>query len=109
MKDDAVLLMDSYFTVIIWYGEHIQGWKQQKLNEDPDYAYLNNLFEAPMNDASEIIYDRLPISNFYQTFKNDGKQRYLKARVNPSVGKGIIESETDGNFVTDDAPISKFM
>ena len=35
MKDDAVLLMDSYFTVIVWYGEHIQGWKEQKLNEDP--------------------------------------------------------------------------
>lgn len=35
MKNDAVLLMDSYFTVIVWYGEHIHGWKEQKLNEDP--------------------------------------------------------------------------
>lgn len=39
-----------------------------------------------MRDASEIIYDRLPISNYYETWKNDGKERYLKARVNPSTG-----------------------
>lgn len=38
----------------------------------------------PMQDASDIMYDRLPVSNFYQTFKNDGKERYLKSRVNPA-------------------------
>lgn len=32
MKDDAVLLMDSYFTVIVWYGENIKAWKDEKLN-----------------------------------------------------------------------------
>lgn len=38
----------------------------------------------PMQDASDIMYDRIPVSNFYETFKNDGKERYLKSRVNPS-------------------------
>lgn len=41
MKDDAVLLMDSYFTVIVWYGENVKQWKDQKMNETPDYEYLN--------------------------------------------------------------------
>lgn len=44
MKDDAVLLMDSYFTVIVWLGDNIQGWKEEKLNEQPDYEYLTDLF-----------------------------------------------------------------
>lgn len=35
MRDDAVLLMDSYFTVIVWFGDHVQSWKEQKANEDP--------------------------------------------------------------------------
>ena len=73
MKEDVVLLMDSYFNVIVWNGEHIQGWKEENLNEDPEYEYLTDIFENPMKDASEIIYDRLPVSNFYETFKNDGK------------------------------------
>ena len=59
-----------------------------------------------MNDAADIIYDRLPVSNFYETWKNDGKERYLKSRVNPSLGDGQMN---DGHFVTDDAPIKVFM
>ena len=53
------------------------------------------------------MYDRIPVPNFYETFKGDGKERYLKSRVNPS-GSNTGQSET-GNFVTDDAPIKMFM
>jgi len=60
----------------------------------------------PMQDASEIMYDRLPVSNFYETFKNDGKERYLKSRVNPNKTRQV---EDDGHFVSDDAPITLFM
>ena len=27
LKDDAVLVLDSYFTVIVWFGSSIQEWK----------------------------------------------------------------------------------
>lgn len=52
------------------------------------------------------MYDRIPSSNFYETFKNDAKERYLKSRVNPSKSKNV---ENDGHFVSDDAPITLFM
>ena len=29
--------MDSYFTVIVWFGDNIQAWKEEKVNEDPEY------------------------------------------------------------------------
>jgi hypothetical protein len=76
------------------------------LQEEPDYEYLRDFFANPLQDASEIMYDRIPVSNFYETFKNDGKERYLKSRVNPSKSN---KTEEDGNFVSDDAPISLFM
>lgn len=60
----------------------------------------------PLEDASEIMYDRIPCSNFYETFKNDGKERYLKSKVNPSKSSN---NESDGHFVSDDAPIKLFM
>lgn len=44
--------MDSYFTVIVWSGENIQGWKEDKINEDPEYEYLTEIFETPMKHAS---------------------------------------------------------
>jgi protein transport protein SEC23 len=102
----VVLLLDSYFNVLVWYGENVYAWKEQNLQEEPDYEYLRDFFAMPMQDASEIMYDRLPVSNFYETFKNDGKERYLKSRVNPSKTNKV---EDDGHFVSDDAPITLFM
>ena len=106
MKDDVILLLDTYFNVLVWYGPHIKDWKDQNLVEDPEYEYLKDLFDAPMADAGEIMYDRLPASNFYETWVDDGKERYLKSRVNPSIDES---EENSGHFVTDDAPIKVFM
>jgi protein transport protein SEC23 len=106
LKEDVILLLDTYFNVLVWYGENAYGWKEQNLQDEPDYEYLKEFFEMPMQDASDIMYDRLPISNFYETFKNDGKERYLKSRVNPNKSR---QAEDDGHFVSDDAPITLFM
>ena len=77
------------------------------MDEDPQYEYLGELFKAPMEDVGDIIYDRLPVSNYIESWKDDpnGRERYLKSRVNPS-GDGL---SGDGHFVTDDAPIKVFM
>ncbi len=108
LQDEVVLLLDSFFNVLIWYGESVQSWREQKLDEDPQYEYLTELFRAPMQDAQEIMYDRIPCSNFYETWKNDGKgkERYLKSRINPSKNEN---DSGDGHFVSDDAPIKLFM
>lgn len=109
-----MLLLDSYFVVLVWYGEHIHQWKKDRVNEQEEYAYLNELFNNPMEDSSAVIYERIPVSNFYETFKGDGKERYLKSRVNPSTSNASMTEVTmwliqTGNFVTDDAPIKLFM
>ena len=106
LKEDVILLLESYFNVLVWYGESAYGWKEQNLQEEPYYEYLQEFFSMPMRDASDIVYDKTPVSNFYETFKNDGKERYLKSRVNPSQPNKV---ENDGHFVSDDAPITLFM
>lgn len=106
LREDVILLLDSYFNVLVWYGESVYGWKEQNLQDEPEYEYLKEFFAMPLQDASDIMYDRLPVSNFYETFKNDGKERYLKSRVNPSKSNKV---EDDGHFCSDDAPITLFM
>ena len=27
MKNNVILLLDTYFQVVVWYGDHIQKWK----------------------------------------------------------------------------------
>jgi len=40
MQNDAVLLMDSYFYVGIWYGSTIKGWIDQKYHEMEGYEHI---------------------------------------------------------------------
>ena len=52
LQDEVVLLMDSFFMVLVWQGTSVHGWKEEGLGEDPDYEYLKPLFETPIQDAS---------------------------------------------------------
>jgi protein transport protein SEC23 len=31
----VVLLLDSYFNVLVWYGENVYAWKEQNIQEEP--------------------------------------------------------------------------
>jgi protein transport protein SEC23 len=77
------LLLDSYFNVIEWYGEHVQNWNEEKYHENPDYPHITDLFDSPTQDINYIMATRFPVPNFYKVYPNHSKERYLKSRVNP--------------------------
>lgn len=33
MQDEVVLLLDSYFVVVLWYGQNIRSWEQGGYHE----------------------------------------------------------------------------
>lgn len=33
LKEDVILLLDSYFNVLVWYGESAYDWKEQNLQD----------------------------------------------------------------------------
>lgn len=35
---DAILVLDSFFHVVLFYGEHIAAWKAAGYDEMPEYA-----------------------------------------------------------------------
>lgn len=32
LKDDVILLLDTYFTVLVWFGDTVKNWKDTKAN-----------------------------------------------------------------------------
>jgi protein transport protein SEC23 len=84
MKDDVILLLDTFFYVCIWKGATIHAWDKAGYAENPDYANFKALLEAPVEDAKYIMQERFPMPRFFITFPNDTNERKLKARVNPS-------------------------
>lgn len=51
--------------------------------------------------------DRFPVPVYFETWKGQTKERYLKSRVNPS-GQNAQTQDT-GHYITDDASLKLFM
>jgi len=37
LKQNVILLLDTYFNVVIWYGDHIKKWKDAGYQDQPEY------------------------------------------------------------------------
>lgn len=107
MQNKVVLLLDTYFQVITWKGDHIKKWIDQGYHLQEEYASLKELIEAPLEDVKLIMEDRFPVPIFFETHEGHTKERYLKSRVNPSGNN--MELQDSGHHITDDASLKLFM
>ena len=81
---DRILLMDTFFQILIFHGETIDQWKKAKYHEQPEYANFKQLLEAPVTDASEILQTRFPVPRYITTEQGGSQARFLLCKVNPS-------------------------
>ena len=61
IQADRILLMDTFFQILIFHGETIHQWKTAGYHELPEYANFTQLLEAPVTDAAEILQTRFPV------------------------------------------------
>lgn len=50
MKDDVILLMDSYFHIVVWHGGNIAGWVREGYHNQEGYENLKAILESPTED-----------------------------------------------------------
>ena len=117
LKPNIILLLDSYFNVVIWKGETIQTWFEQGYHEREEYANFKTLLEKPELDAKAITGDRFPVPRFVSCNQGGSQARFLTSRVNPSVthntqqntGYGAAPANDSSMVLTDDVSFRVFM
>jgi protein transport protein SEC23 len=109
MKTDVILLLDTFFYILIWHGENIIQWKEQGYHEQEEYIGLKEMFEAPREDAKVIKQDRFPTPRYYVSKPGDSHERKIKARINPASGKTSSENDDENNIFTEDVSLKIFM
>ena len=109
MKPDVILLLDTFFYILVWHGESIISWKEQGYHEMEEYVGLKEMFEAPREDAKVIIQDRFPTPRYYVSKPGDSHERKIKARINPASGKSTSEDDNENNIFTEDVSLKIFM
>lgn len=81
---DRILLLDSYFTVVIFHGATIAQWRKAGYHNQPEHQAFAQLLQAPHDDADEIIKERFPVPRLVICDQHGSQARFLLAKLNPS-------------------------
>lgn len=67
IQPDAILLLDTFFHILIFSGETVAAWRKEGYQDNPEYANFKELLEKPKEDA-KVGMAYLPRSTLFLTF-----------------------------------------
>ncbi|KAJ9470726.1 Protein transport protein SEC23 [Diplonema papillatum] len=113
VQTSNILLLDTYFEVVIHYGEVIASWRDSGYHENPEYEYFARLLQQPKEEAMKIVRERYPQPRFVECDHHGSQARLLYNVVNPSNThnqKNEGYGQQQGEIVyTDDASLQTFL
>ncbi|KAJ5758254.1 uncharacterized protein N7511_006948 [Penicillium nucicola] len=107
-----ILLLDTFFHILIFHGETIAEWRKAGYQDQEGYENLKLLLEQPKEDARDLISDRFPLPRFIVCDAGGSQARFLLSKLNPSTTHttggygGGVSSQT---IFTDDVSLQTFM
>ncbi|KAK3025435.1 hypothetical protein RJ639_042161 [Escallonia herrerae] len=108
---DRILLLDSYFSVVIFHGMTIAQWRNMGYQDQPEHQAFAQLLQAPHDDAQMIIRERFPIPRLVVCDQHGSQARFLLAKLNPSATYNNAHEMAAGMDVifTDDVNLQVFI
>lgn len=94
-----VLLLDTFFHIIVHYGSTIAQWRKAGYHENPEYENLKELLEMPLLDAEELMKSRLPLPMYIECDQGTSQARFLVATIDPSITHNDFTSNEKGEVV----------
>ncbi|KAF8267542.1 protein transporter SEC23 [Lactarius quietus] len=116
IKPDVVLLLDTFFHILIFHGETVAQWRKAGYQEQEGYENLKELLETPISDAQDLLTDRFPIPRYIVCDQGGSQARFLLSKLNPStthMSAGMYGANQAGGagqpIFTDDVSLQVFM
>lgn len=109
---DSILLLDTFFHILIFHGDTIAMWRKQKYHEQPGHENFRSLLQAPREDAKEILGSRFPMPRYIDCDSGGSQARFLLSKVNPSQTHNNtfgFSGEGGAPVFTDDVSLQVFM
>lgn len=107
---DRILLLDSYFTIVIFHGSTIAQWRKAGYHNQPEHQAFAQLLQAPRDDADAIIKERFPVPRLVICDQHGSQARFLLAKLNPSSTYNSDSHHPGGDIIfTDDVSFEVFL
>ncbi|KAK3045067.1 GTPase-activating protein S23 [Coniosporium uncinatum] len=113
IQPQTILLLDTFFHILIFHGETIASWRKEGYQTQEGYEQFASMLEAPKEDAKELIQDRFPLPRFIVCDAGGSQARFLLSKLNPSTTHstgsygGVPQSAQ--TIFTDDVSLQTFM
>ncbi|KAL0237422.1 hypothetical protein PCE1_000819 [Barthelona sp. PCE] len=113
LTDDCMLLLDTFHTVLIHYGETYKQYRQQDVHLRADCSWFADLIESSTSEAERILAERWPTPRMIYTYPGHSQERFLKSQLNTNdnlpTGGSEAFSSTKRIVKTHDASFEQFM
>lgn len=106
IQNNTILLLDTFFHVVVFHGETVASWRDQRYQDMPEHGNFKNLLEAPREDAQALMEDRFPVPRYIVCDQHKSQSRFIIAKLNPSVTNNTDSSQ---QVFTDDVSLKVFM
>ena len=85
IKPDVILLLDTFFHILIFHGETIAQWRKAGYQDQEGYENCKELIEAQVADAPELPVDHFPIPRSSMCVEGGSRARFLLSKLNSSI------------------------
>ena len=116
IKPEVVLLLDTFFHILIFHGETVAQWRNQGYQDKEGYENFKELLEVPVADAQDLLVDRFPVPRYIVCDQGKSQARFLLSKLNPSTTHmsatmyGSTPGASAGQAIfTDDVSLQVFM
>ncbi|KAI5287493.1 GTPase-activating protein S23 [Ascosphaera aggregata] len=111
IQPDHILLLDTFFHILIFHGETMAAWRKAGYQNQEGYENFKAILEAPKADAWEIIQERFPLPRYIVCDAGGSQARFLLSKLNPSTthSTGGYGGATSQTIFTDDVSLQTFM
>ena len=109
VRPDVILLLDTFFHVVVFHGETVAAWREQRYHEQEEHASFRDLLEAPQADAQMIMDSRFPVPRYIVCDQHKSEARFLMAKLNPSQTHNSEGGGVGAQVFTDDVSLRVFM
>jgi len=109
VNPDTILLLDTFFHVVVFHGEKMAMWRDQGYQDNPEHVHFKNLLIAPQAEAQRIMEQRFPVPRYIVCDQHKSEARFVIAKLNPSVTHNTNDGSAGERIFTDDVSLRVFM
>ncbi|KAL3133000.1 hypothetical protein ABBQ38_006909 [Trebouxia sp. C0009 RCD-2024] len=108
MRPDCILVLDTWFMLVVHYGKTIVEWRKAGYHLQPDQDGFRDLLAAPLEEARALLQGRIPVPKLLECDQGGSQARFLLAKLNPSATHQTDQGVASEVIFTEDVSLQVF-